>query len=220
MVVLCLAVPEPVGMNRLVQTGLPECYRDFMSTVGVGVTCNAWRMRPTERLRTISTTRSRSMVSFARSLQGDDYAVCSDGAVWQLQDPDEPAFVWDSLSGWLEAWMDGSADQSIRNPWFVPDRAKWNQSELHVLTADEHTNVIDLVVRSLPDAVELTRIDGPLSVQSHLWWAQTWVVATAVAASITRADWDLDLRLRTEADVGAKVSELAVFIDDHGWLSG
>lgn len=224
---LTVGTPEHVPASDLADPALPTEYKELVLAYGPGTVCNAWRLLPPAEV-----SRSYGLLVFARTLQGDDYAVDPAGRVWEIHRGEENALLADSLRTWFGGWLDGSAHESIRTPWFQPDGISWNGGQVNAVTAAEPGAVITSLVGALADSVELSWIQGSASVQAHLWWpsepgkqpvdrvtrGNAWICATAVAAETTRAAWDLSLRIRTEGDAAAVADELEPVVRAKGWL--
>lgn len=224
---LTLGLPHHVEASALTDDSLPREYVEQMLLYGPGIVCNAWRLLPPEELK-----RTYGLLVFGRTLQGDDYGLDSAGRVWEIHVDEENALLSESLRPWLDSWFDGSAHESIRTPWFQPDGINWNESELHAVTAEDPTAVMSSLMTVLPDRVELSWIQSPSSVQAHIWWqaapgsvpddrvarGNAWICATAISTASSRAPWDLSLRVRTEGDADAVITELEPIVRRKGWL--
>lgn len=221
--VLCLSAPLPIATDQLDDSRLPPAYVAFAREYGVGVVCSAWRIYRPQSVRLVCTQIEfggaiQDFLVVARTLQGDQISVAPDGSVWELHVADLPARLADSLRSWFDTWTSGSADPSIRTPWFVPDHTDWTRTGLHVLTGEAPTVAVCQLVERLTGAVDLTYISGRSSVQRHVWWSRCWLTMTAVDAATTRADFDLGIDLRREGPVEEVVAELARTTAELGWL--
>ncbi len=209
-----IVLGHPVSVAVPIDGSVPIEYLEFMSEYGPGILCNAIRMLPPHE-----TEISDAGLVLATSLQGDTYGVADDGTVVQNLETAQAAVVSSSLSDFLDSWCDGTADDSIVTPWFVPDGVNWLRGQLSYLTAQPPSGTAATLLADLNGAVQLSRIDSSASVQLHLWWHSCWLVATSVAGNTTKADFDLTFDVRTEADLDAKLDQLAEVLSRTGWIA-
>ena len=233
-----VGAPPPVGYVRALET------------LGPGDFCNAFSLFRPEMLRTYGALDHltppapdlAACVVFAKGFQGDFYAWRPDelragtaapvwllprgcmrfGSEWedaQVHAPDFETF--------LGTYRTGTASPTLRTPFFVPWRFEWQRASMMALSGHETARAAqDALAATLArtdDARILLRIDGPRSVQQHLYLPPSggWLVATIEdAATIRNRSTDTRLELRVPAADSPKevLGTLTATLESMEWL--